>query len=109
VGLDTLAGARYSTTEEFAGARYSTTEKEHHPNRWSSSRRGTRRRIETHHEWRISIPPSNLYLSTVSFRERAGILGAMGKLIFDNRFIAVLFIALLFVNAFAIQYGWYGA
>ena len=36
-------------------------------------------------------------------------LDAMGKLIFDNRFIAVLFVALLFVNAFAIQRGWYGA
>jgi hypothetical protein len=36
-------------------------------------------------------------------------LGDMGKLIFDNRFIAVLFVALLFVNAFAIQNGWYNA
>jgi hypothetical protein len=36
-------------------------------------------------------------------------LAAMGKLMFDNRFIAVLFVALLFVNAFAIQSGWYGA
>jgi hypothetical protein len=36
-------------------------------------------------------------------------LDGMGKLISDNRFIAVLFIALLFVNAFALQSGWYGA
>jgi len=31
----------------------------------------------------------------------------MSKLIFDNRVIAVLFIALTFVNAFAIQNRWY--
>lgn len=36
-------------------------------------------------------------------------LDGMGKLIFDNRFIAVLFVALLLVNAFAIRSGWYGA
>lgn len=36
-------------------------------------------------------------------------LDAMGKLVFDNRFIAVLFFALLLVNAFAIQNGWYRA
>jgi hypothetical protein len=36
-------------------------------------------------------------------------LDAMGKLIFDNRFVAGLFIALLFLNAFAIQSGWYNA
>lgn len=36
-------------------------------------------------------------------------LDVMSKLIFDNRFIAILFVALLFVNAFAIQRGWYGA
>jgi hypothetical protein len=36
-------------------------------------------------------------------------LDAMGKLIFDNRFIAILFVVLLFVNAFALQRGWYGA
>ena len=36
-------------------------------------------------------------------------LDVMSKLIFDNRFIAVLFVALLFVNAFAIQSGWYSA
>lgn len=33
----------------------------------------------------------------------------MGKLIFDNRFVGVAFVLLLFVNAFAIQNGWYGA
>jgi hypothetical protein len=31
----------------------------------------------------------------------------MGKLIFDNRVIVALFIALTFVNAFAIQNRWY--
>jgi hypothetical protein len=31
----------------------------------------------------------------------------MGKLIFDNRFIGGLFVALVIVNAFAIQSGWY--
>lgn len=31
----------------------------------------------------------------------------MSKLLFDNRFIAVLFVALAFVNAFAIQNRWY--
>jgi hypothetical protein len=36
-------------------------------------------------------------------------LDVMSKLIFDNRFVAVLFVALLFVNAFAMQRGWYGA
>ena len=52
-GLDTLAGARYSTNEhQLAGARYSTNEHRRGSpprlSRWSSSRRGTRRRIETH-------------------------------------------------------------
>lgn len=31
----------------------------------------------------------------------------MAKLIFDNRFVASAFVALTFVNAFAIQNGWY--
>lgn len=31
----------------------------------------------------------------------------MSKLIFDNRFIAAMFVGLCFVNAFAIQSGWY--
>ena len=31
----------------------------------------------------------------------------MAKLIFDNRFVAAAFVALLFLNAFAIQNGWY--
>jgi hypothetical protein len=31
----------------------------------------------------------------------------MGKLIFDNRVIVVVFLALSFVNAYAIQAGWY--
>lgn len=34
-------------------------------------------------------------------------LDAMGKLIFDNRFVVVAFIVLAFTNAFAIQNGWY--
>ena len=33
----------------------------------------------------------------------------MSKLIFDNRFVGVMFVLLLFVNAFAITNGWYGA
>ncbi|MDR7251892.1 hypothetical protein J2X46_000868 [Nocardioides sp. BE266] len=31
----------------------------------------------------------------------------MGKLIFDNRVVVVAFLALSFLNAFAIQSGWY--
>lgn len=31
----------------------------------------------------------------------------MSKLIFDNRFVAVVFTILCFVNAFAIQNRWY--
>lgn len=31
----------------------------------------------------------------------------MSKLIFDNRVIGGLFVALIFVNAFALQSGWY--
>lgn len=31
----------------------------------------------------------------------------MSKLIFDNRVIAGLFIALVFMNALAVQNGWY--
>jgi hypothetical protein len=31
----------------------------------------------------------------------------MAKLIFDNRFVASAFVALLFLNAFALQNGWY--
>ena len=34
-------------------------------------------------------------------------LGVMGKLIFDNRFVGVAFVLLLFVNAYAITSGWY--
>jgi hypothetical protein len=33
----------------------------------------------------------------------------MSKLLLDNRFVAVAFVVLMFVNAFAIQNGWYGA
>jgi len=31
----------------------------------------------------------------------------MSKLIFDNRFVGVTFVLLLFVNAYAITAGWY--
>ncbi len=31
----------------------------------------------------------------------------MSKLLFDNRFVGVVFVLLLFLNAFAIQSGWY--
>ena len=31
----------------------------------------------------------------------------MSKLIFDNRFVGVVFVLLLIVNAFAITSGWY--
>lgn len=31
----------------------------------------------------------------------------MGKAIFDNRVIVVVFLALAFLNAFAMQAGWY--
>jgi hypothetical protein len=31
----------------------------------------------------------------------------MGKLIFDNRVIVVVFLALAFVNAYGMQSGWY--
>jgi hypothetical protein len=31
----------------------------------------------------------------------------MGKLIFDNRVIVAVFLALSFLNAFAMQSGWY--
>ncbi|GIM67843.1 hypothetical protein Pve01_89740 [Planomonospora venezuelensis] len=49
----------------------------------------------------------NLCRPPVSFREQAGRVGAMGKLIFDNRFVGVVFVLLLFVNAYAITNGWY--
>jgi hypothetical protein len=39
--------------------------------------------------------------------ETNGQTGCMTKLIFDNRVIVVLFIALAFLNAFAIQSNWY--
>jgi len=54
-----------------------------------------------------SLPRSRLYRRSVSFREQPGTLGVMGKLIFDNRFIGVAFVLLLFVNAYAITNGWY--
>lgn len=33
----------------------------------------------------------------------------MSKLLLDNRFVAVAFVVLMFVNALAIQNGWYNA
>lgn len=33
----------------------------------------------------------------------------MSKILLDNRYVAVAFVALLFVNAYAITSGWYGA
>ncbi len=34
-------------------------------------------------------------------------MGAMSKLLLDNRFVGAAFVLLLVVNAFAIQHGWY--
>jgi hypothetical protein len=31
----------------------------------------------------------------------------MSKLLLDNRFVAVAFVVLMFVNAFALKNGWY--
>ena len=35
-------------------------------------------------------------------------LFTMPKYLNDNRIVAAAFVALMFVNAFAIQYNWYG-
>ena len=58
-------------------------------------------------KWGKSMRAAKALPSTCFIPRTNGHSGAMGKLIFDNRFVGVAFVLLLFVNAFAITNGWY--